>query len=66
MKLHDIRQGASALWDSVTHGWERLRQTTAGALTRYRPGARADLPLPEQIEDASCLYMPDGTRSAVT
>lgn len=55
MKLDDIRQGASALWDSVTDGWERLRQTTAGALTRYRPGAKADLPLPEQIDDASYL-----------
>jgi len=59
MRLDDIRQGASALWDSVTDGWERLRQTTAGALTRYRPGARADLPLPEQIDDAS--YLPSAS-----
>jgi HSP20 family protein len=59
MKLHDIRQGASALWESVTDGWERLRQTTAGALTRYRPGAKADLPLPEEIDDAS--YMPSAS-----
>ena len=36
MKLDDIRHGVGALWDSVAEGWDRLRQTTAGALTRRR------------------------------
>ena len=34
MKLEDLRQGVGTLWDSVTEGWERLRQGAAGALTR--------------------------------
>jgi HSP20 family protein len=59
MKLDDIRHGVGALWESVTEGWDRLRQTAAGALTRYRPGAKADLPLPEEIDDAS--YVPSAS-----
>ncbi len=59
MKLDQIRHGISALLDSVTEGWERLRQTAAGALTRYRPGDRANLPAPEEIDDAS--YVPSAS-----
>jgi HSP20 family protein len=59
MKLDDIRHGVGALWDSVTDGWERLRQTATGALTRYRPGDPADLPLRDEIDDAS--YVPNGS-----
>lgn len=55
MKLNDLRQGVGALWDSIAEGWERLRQTTAGALTRYKPDDRASLPLPEEVDDASYL-----------
>jgi HSP20 family protein len=71
MKLDDIRQGVGALWESVTEGWERLRQTATGALTRYRPGDPADLPLRDEIDDAS--YVPSAswamssrTRSALS
>ena len=59
MKLDDIRHGVGALWESVTDGWERLRQTAAGALTRYRPGDPADLPTRGEIDDAS--YMPSAS-----
>jgi HSP20 family protein len=59
MKLDDIRHGVGALWESVTDGWERLRQTAAGALTRYRPGDEAALPLRDEIDDAS--YVPSGS-----
>jgi hypothetical protein len=59
MKLDDIRHGVGALWESVTDGWERLRQTAAGALTRYRPGDPADLPTRDEIDDAS--YMPSAS-----
>lgn len=59
MKLDDIRHGVGALWESVTDGWERLRQTAAGALTRYRPGDPADLPARDEIDDAS--YMPSAS-----
>jgi HSP20 family protein len=59
MKLDDIRQGGRALWESVTEGWERLRHTAAGALTRYRPADPADLPTRDEIDDAS--YMPSAS-----
>lgn len=56
MKLDDIREGVGALWDSLAEGWERLRQTTAGALTRYRPANQASLPTADEVDDAS--YVP--------
>lgn len=49
MRLNDIRERVGELWKSVTDGWERLRQTAAGALTRYRPSDRADLPMPAPV-----------------
>ena len=59
MKLNDLRHGVGALWDSVTEGWERLRQTTAGALTSYKPANKAHLPQPEEVDDAS--YKPSAS-----
>lgn len=59
MKLNDIREGVGALWESVTDGWERLRQTAAGAITHYRPGNSADLPLCDEIDDTS--YVPSAS-----
>ena len=59
MKLNELRQGVGALWDSVAEGWERLRQTTAGALTRYRPGGGSTLPAPDEVDDAS--YLPSAS-----
>ena len=59
MKLDDLRQGVGTLWDSVTEGWERLRQGAAGALTRYRPEHKASLPTPDEVDDAS--YMPSAS-----
>lgn len=56
MKIDDIRHGVNSLWDSMTEGWDRLRQSAAGALTRYRPGEQTRLPEREQIDDT--FYMP--------
>ena len=39
----------------VVEGWDRLRQSAAGALTRYRPGDKSNLPAREDIDDASWL-----------
>ena len=55
MKIQDIRQGVGALWGSVAEGWERLRQTTAGALTRYRPHDRGGMPAVDDVDDANYL-----------
>jgi HSP20 family protein len=59
MKLDDLRQGVGALWDSVAEGWERLRQTTAGALTRYRPDDKGSLPAADEVDDTS--WMPSAS-----
>ena len=55
MKLQDIRQGVGTLWETVAEGWDRLRQTTAGALTRYRPAHKGSLPAADEVDDASYL-----------
>ena len=57
MKIDDIRQGVGALWESVAEGWERLRRSAAGALTKYRSGDTANLPAQEEIDDAN--YLPN-------
>lgn len=44
MKADDIRQGVGALWGSVAEGWDRLRETNVGAVTRYRPTDKGGSP----------------------
>jgi HSP20 family protein len=56
MKIENIRQGFGSLWgqvaESVTEGWDRLRQTASTALTRFLPTERTALPAREQIDDS--------------
>ena len=59
MKLEQLRQSVGTLWESVTEGWERLRQGAAGALTRYRPEHKSSLPTPDEVDDAS--WMPSAS-----
>lgn len=56
MKMQDIKQGFGSLWDSVTEGWSRLRESAGSALTRFRPGEAANLPARGDIDDAG--FMP--------
>jgi HSP20 family protein len=55
MKLPDLRHGVGTVWSSVTEGWERLRQSAAGALTRYKPGEKSNLPAQGDVDDAAWL-----------
>ena len=55
MRIDDIRHGFGSLWDSVAEGWERLRLGAAGALTRFRPGERSNLPARADVDDAPFL-----------
>lgn len=55
MKVGDIRHGFGSLWDSVAEGWQRLRESAAGALTRFRPSEKSNLPARGDIDDASYL-----------
>jgi len=58
MKIDDIRQGFGALRDSVAEGWDRLRQGAAGALTRFRPGEKSNLPVAAEVDDGPFLPGP--------
>jgi HSP20 family protein len=42
--LAELRQGLGDVWDSVAEGWRRLRESAAGALTRFKPGGKSALP----------------------
>ena len=35
--LHQIRQGISKAWDSVSEGWREFRELAGDALTRFNP-----------------------------
>lgn len=56
MKLDEIKQGFSSLWDSVAEGWQRLRQSAASALTGFKPGSDTQLPQQTEVDDA--FYVP--------
>ena len=56
MKLDDLREGINSFWDSVAEGWQRLRQSAAGALIRFLPGENADLPAKSEVDDD--FYLP--------
>lgn len=55
MKLGDIKHGLNTAWDSVAENWSRLRDTTVGALTRFRPGEHSDLPATSNVDDQHYL-----------
>jgi HSP20 family protein len=56
MKLEEIKQGFTSLLDSVADGWQRLRQSAAGALVRFKPGEGANLPAKGEVDDD--FYLP--------
>lgn len=58
MKVDQLRHSLGSAWDSMADGWERLRRSAAGALTRFRPGAGAPLPAEADIDDAAFLPGP--------
>ena len=51
MVLNDVKQGFSSLWESVSEGWQRLRQSAAGALIRFMPGEHSTLPGKSEVDD---------------
>lgn len=51
MTMKDIREGFDSLWDSLSEGWSRLRDSTRGALTRFRAGNEANLPDRSRVDD---------------
>ena len=55
-KLEGIKQGFTSLWESVADGWQRMRQSAAGALTRFRPTEQANVPAKAEVDDD--FYLP--------
>lgn len=53
MTMKTIREGFDSLWDSLSEGWARLRESARGALTRFRAGDEAQLPDRSRIDDSS-------------
>jgi HSP20 family protein len=56
MRMDDIKQGLASAWDSFAEGWRRVRDSAAGALTRFTPGARSALPARADVDDD--FYLP--------
>jgi HSP20 family protein len=56
MKLDEIKHGLSSFWDSVSDGWQHLRESASSSLTRFKPGRQTDLPTQSQVDDR--FYMP--------
>lgn len=61
MNLNELKQSFSTLWDSVSEGWQHLRQSASSALTRFRPAAETGMPDKTRVDDM--FYIPSGTWS---
>jgi HSP20 family protein len=55
MKMNELKQGFGALWGSMAEGWQRLRESAAGALTRFRPDEKSSLPARAEVDDDAYL-----------
>jgi HSP20 family protein len=56
MRIEDLKEGFEAMRESFAEGWQRLRQSAAGAFTRFTPGEKSAMPATSKVDDAS--YMP--------
>jgi HSP20 family protein len=56
MRIDDLKQGFDTMRESFAEGWQRLRQSAAGAFTRFTPGEKSAMPAASKIDDA--FYMP--------
>jgi HSP20 family protein len=61
MRIDEIKQGLSSFWDSVSDGWQHLRQSASGALTGFKPKDQTNLPPKSDVDDM--FYIPSGTWS---
>ena len=51
MNLDSLKEGFSSMWDNVADGWRHLTHSAAGAITRFRPGEQANLPVRDEVDD---------------
>lgn len=55
MKLGNIKESMGSFWDNLAEGWRHLWHSASGALTRFKPGDKTDLPAPAKVDDVSWL-----------
>jgi len=55
MKLEQLKEGVSGLLEQMAEGWRHLVQTASGALTRFKPGEKTQLPATAEVDDGSWL-----------
>ena len=62
MKVDDLKQelkqGVESVWGRLEQGFGQLRQSAAGALTRFRPGHQTGLPAAADIDVPAALANP--------
>ena len=58
MKVDELKQGVESLWDKLGQGFAHLRQSAAGALTRFKPGQQTQLPASADIDVPPALANP--------
>lgn len=56
MNFGAIKEEFNSLLDTVADGWRHLRQSAAGALTRFRPATGSALPTRNEVDDD--FYVP--------
>lgn len=55
MKLENLKSNLDSLWGNVAEGWRHLAASAAGALTRFIPGEKTNLPPSGEVDDARFL-----------
>ena len=56
MRMDDLKQGLTSVWDSFAEGWKRVRDSAASALTPFTPGPKSALPARTDVDDD--FYLP--------
>lgn len=51
MKLERIQEDVTSLWGTLADGWRQLAASATGALTRFIPGDKTNLPVASDIDD---------------
>jgi HSP20 family protein len=50
MNLDDVKGNLTSFWDNVAEGWRHLWRSAAGALTRFNPGEKTNLPAAADVD----------------
>jgi HSP20 family protein len=51
MKLESVKESVGSLWNTLSDGWQQLRQTATTALTHFKPGSESSVPARSEVDD---------------